>query len=192
VTPWLTVVIPTRKRAHGQHQALAFHATASGKIDTLVIDGTASLVQKWKAGVDASNTPWVLLAADDLTVSHGWDSALHDAAANADGPTLLHVDDGYFRERLSITPCLNREAVAAFRWPSEYAHYRIDDHIFDIFHQAQRVTYLPHVQLLHAREVPEAAQYAIDNATFHRLQPERDEAVARLLRRPVELITPHG
>ena len=114
MTPWLTVVIPTRKRAHGEHQALAFTAAAHRPdlLHFVTIDGSASLVKKWKAGLDGAQTSWVLLAADDLMPSDGWDVALQ-YAASFDRHVLLHVDDGYFHERLCITPCLSREGWAA-------------------------------------------------------------------------------
>lgn len=112
-----------------------------------------------RLGAAAAMGRWIFLTNDDVVVrTPGWDAALRRVVSSLPDPFfLLHVNDGFFRHRLSVFPILSREfcQLAGGACPSDFARYRIDDHIHALFRLLgrglghPRVLYFPFIEFRH-------------------------------------------
>jgi len=143
---------------------------------------------KWRQAIAHCQTDWLYLLADDIHIlTDQWDSVLYNATFNPQ-TLLIHGYDRLFTEHLAGMPCL-RTSFAKAILPSltDYGHYRIDDHVFDMAKRLGGVRYLPTLEVVGDeafRGVPyvcEPIQAARDNAVYHDLEPKRADDARRLL-----------
>ena len=153
-------------------------------------------------GYEASTGDYVMLCNDDVQVrTPGWDDRMEQVFRSfPDGVVLAHVNDGTFKDRLCVFPCVSRRytELAGGVCPEEYRRYRIDDHIYNVFNLLvhlgeRRIQYLPEVLFEHhnyaasmAGErvyVPDAAMHEQDTALYLATFPARKELAARLKER---------
>ena len=109
-------------------------------------------------GYAAATGDHVMLCNDDVVVrTPGWDSRIEDVFRSfPDEVVLVHVNDGTFKDRLCVFPCVSRAFVelAGGICPEAYRRYRIDDHIYNVFDLLailgeHRIQYLPDVLFEH-------------------------------------------
>ncbi|VTR94384.1 Uncharacterized protein OS=Bradyrhizobium sp. CCGE-LA001 GN=BCCGELA001_35048 PE=4 SV=1: Glyco_tranf_2_3 [Gemmata massiliana] len=222
--PSFSLIVPTRGRVEKLRRFLdsvARTACHPERIEVVLVvdaDDPASLVEHPKlsvrpvvvppgltmgalnsAGFDATTGDYVMLLNDDVIVrTPGWDAiALNCFRRFPDPFVLVHVNDTLMRDHLCTFPLTSRafcELVGGI-CPPEYARYRIDDHIEDVFNLlavlgTRRVVYLPDVVFEHDNAVhhPEAglvymsdpAILAVDAPRFDALLPKRKELALRV------------
>jgi hypothetical protein len=109
-------------------------------------------------GYQAATGAYLMLLNDDVVVrTPGWDEQVRTALLPfADKIVLVHANDLLFRETFCTFPLVSRTycQLAGGICPAEYARYRIDDHIFDVFNLLEQLgerrrVYLPEVVFEH-------------------------------------------
>jgi hypothetical protein len=189
VRPTFSLIVPTRNRPAQLHRMLDSVARTAAHPErvevVLVIDeddpqsiathprlGVRHVVVPVgltmgalnNAGFAASTGVYVMLLNDDVIVrTPGWDAIALDCIRQFPDPfVLIHVNDSLMQNHLCTFPLVARAfyELAGEVCPVEYARYRIDDHIEDVFNLLavlgeRRVVYLPDVVFEH------------DNATLH-------------------------
>jgi hypothetical protein len=152
------------------------------------------------AGYEASAGAHVMLLNDDVVVrGRGWDARVRGCLRRfPDDIVLVHVNDTLFRRRLCTFPLVSRTfcRLAGGICPREYARYRIDDHIEDVFNMLaalgrRRTLYFPDLVFEHHNTVErpqgdqvyasDPAVLAGDDARFADFAAARKELVLRLL-----------
>src|SRR5262245_33260890 len=198
--PTFSLVVPTRRRAEQLRRLLdSLAATAAHPrlIEVILVvdeDDIPSLQFQYdglplkrvigqpgqtmgnlnRAGYEASSGRYVMLLNDDVVArTPGWDDQVLECFRGfADDILLVHTNDLIFREDLCTFPIVSRTfcELAGGICPPEYARYRIDDHIGDVFNLLAvlgepRTVYLPDVVFEHfnyAEEEDSRRRYASD------------------------------
>ncbi len=87
---------------------------------------------------EAASGDYVMILTDDVMARKpDWDQAFMEIAEQyPDGVFLIHFDDGTFGENLCTMPFVSRTylEIAGGLLPPDYARYRGDDHITNIFY----------------------------------------------------------
>lgn len=111
-----------------------------------------------RAGYAASKGEFIMLVNDDVIVrTSAWDEKIVQVFRTfPDGVVLVHVNDLIFQEKLCTFPFVTRRycEIAGEICPIDYARYRIDDHIYNVFNLLavlgkKRIIYLPEVIFEH-------------------------------------------
>ncbi|MCR9254766.1 MAG: glycosyltransferase [Alphaproteobacteria bacterium] len=150
----------------------------------------------------ASSGVFLMLGNDDILVeTRDWDVLLMGAMTHfRDGVSLIHVNDGVFKENMCCFPMMSRLAVDIIGeiCPAAYRRFAIDDHILDIFARLRKLgenrhLFIEEVVFRHENEAyrgvddmgnlqveldPQIAK--VDAASFERLAPARHAAAERL------------
>ena len=197
VTPWLTLAIPTQpskpERMVGLRRVLEQLSSLAWRPDLYTVTVLPSegpqwtVGAKWRQAIAQCQTDWLYLLADDLHIlTDEWDSILYGATFSP-STVLIHGYDRLFTEYLAAFPCL-RTSFAQALLPNltDYGHYKIDDHLFDVAKRMGGVRYLPTLEVIADEAfhgvpyVCEPIQAARDNAVYHDLEPQRAADAQRL------------
>jgi glycosyltransferase involved in cell wall biosynthesis len=224
--PTFSLIVPTRRRPAPLRRLLDSLAETAARPDALEVvlvvdaDDPASAAARHDAlalrhvvaqpgltmgalnteGYEASSGDYLMLLNDDVVArTPAWDGEVRACFRRfPDGIVLVHPNDTLLREHLCTFPVVSRRfcELAGGICPREYARYRIDDHIEDVFNLLgvlgeRRTVYLPEVifEHLNAVEHPGAgrvyqsdpAVLALDAPRFEALFASRKELVLRLL-----------
>ncbi len=121
------------------------------RIKTVVVPDGLSMGTLNNRGYEAASGDHLMLLNDDVIVrSKNWDKRIRESFEKyADGIVLVHVNDGIYKQRICVFPCLTRRfaELAGKICPGEYLRYKIDDHINDIFRRLAAIGYIRIVYL---------------------------------------------
>jgi glycosyltransferase involved in cell wall biosynthesis len=166
------------------------------------------------SGYQAARGAFLMLLNDDVVArTRGWDQQIRTALDPfVDRVVLVHTNDLLFRDLFCTFPLVSRTYcdLAGGICPPEFIRYRIDDYIFDVFHQLEsmgepRRVYLPEVVFEHfnyreqengRREynlderfvVFDAPRYDALRAERHAIALRLREHIHRLRRHPLERV----
>lgn len=150
------------------------------------------------AGYAASQGEFVMLLNDDVVArTNSWDEKILEVFRTfPDEVVLVHVNDMIFQEKLCTFPFVTRTycKIAGNICPDDYARYRIDDHIYNVFNLLavlgkKRIVYLPEIVFEHtntgegegtARYVPIPEIHASDTKHFDDLLNGRKMLAVKL------------
>jgi len=150
------------------------------------------------SGFQAATGHYLMLLNDDVIVrTPNWDERVLGAFRRfGDEIVLVHLNDLVFRDALCVFPFLTREFCSLMNGicPTGYIHYRIDDHIHDIFELLRlaghdRRIFLPDVVFEHTYggttvgsavyPVPDPPIHAFDTWLFHSFLEERKKVAMK-------------
>ncbi len=118
-------------------ESLDFSYTDIDLIRTVFEPGTPGGVMHQRC-YEAASGDYVMILTDDVMARKpDWDLAFMEIADRyPDGIFLIHFDDGTFGESLCTMPFVSRKflEISGGLLPSDYARYRGDDHITNIFY----------------------------------------------------------
>ena len=144
---------------------------------------------------------YIMLMNDDVIIrTPGWDQKVLAAFHSFhDEVVLVHTNDKIFEDKLCTFPFVSRKfcEMAGGICPEEYARYRIDDHIYNIFNLLavlgqRRILYLPEVVFEHLNRSsekvggieyrPDERIHRLDTETFERLLESRKRIAVNLMK----------
>lgn len=168
-------------------------------IERVVVKAGRKMGELNMAGYKRSSGQFIMLLNDDVVVrTRNWDEKVLSVFKSfPDEIVLVHVNDKIFQEKLCTFPFVSRTFCeqAGGICPPDYARYRIDDHIYNVFNLLSvlgktRIVYLPDVLFEHTNTIitasgeveykPNEAIHAVDTKQFDELLPARKELAVRL------------
>jgi hypothetical protein len=124
------------------------------EISQAVPEGHSSAVANYNAAARAaaSAAKVVVIAQDDIYPPHGWDEQIIRAMEPHKGkPAVLHVFDGFRRDKIMVIPCFNWNYWAGRKWlfNPEFDGYWSDTEWSWRVYKEGVVVEAPHIQFYH-------------------------------------------